>query len=75
MLVVEEILELLKDGKWRDLDEIMEKTRISKRKVEIVTSFLEKYGFIQLDKERGRAKLTLAMFTFFNQQIEPCSRL
>jgi len=35
LLVVEEILELLKDGKWRDLDEIMEKTRISKRKVEI----------------------------------------
>jgi len=65
--VVEEILESLEDGEWRDLDEIVEKTRISKLKVEIVTDFLEEYGFIQLDKERGRAKLTPAMLNFFNQ--------
>ena len=68
MLVVEQILESLKDGEWRDLDELVEKTRISKLKVEIVTGFLEKYGFIQLDKEQRRVKLTPAMFKFFNQQ-------
>ena len=67
MLVIEQILESLKDGEWRDLDEIVEKTRISKLKVEIVTGFLEEYGFIQLDKEGGRAKLTPAMLNFFNQ--------
>ena len=67
-----EILGLLKDGKWHDLNEIMEEFRLTRSGAETVTNFLAEYNFIQLDKERQRARLTPSALSFLKkiQQIE-----
>jgi len=70
--VMNEILGLLKDGKWHDLNEIMEEFRLTRSGAETVTNFLAEYNFIQLDKERQRARLTPSALSFLKkiQQIE-----
>jgi len=69
---IDETLRILKDGEWHDLNEITEKFRLTKSGAEIVTNFLEEYNFIQLDKERQRARITPPAFEFLEkiQQIE-----
>jgi len=70
--VIDEILGLLKDGEWHDLNEIMEKFRLTESRAETVTNFLAEYNFIQLDKERLRARITSPAFNFLKkiQRIE-----
>lgn len=72
MSAIDEILGLLKDGKWHGLNEIMEEFRITRFKAETITNFLAEYSFIQLDKERQRARLTPPALTFLKkiQRIE-----
>ena len=55
---IEEILELLKDGKWHDLNEIIEEARLTRSGAETITNFLAEYNFIQLDKERQKVRVT-----------------
>ena len=58
MSAIEEILELLKDGKWHDLNEIIKETRLTRSRLEKITNFLAEYNFIQLDKEAQKARVT-----------------
>ena len=69
---IDELLELLEDGKWHELNEIIEKSRLRKFKAEIITNFLAEYAFIQLDKERQKARLTPPELDFLKkiQRIE-----
>jgi len=67
VLVVDEILKLLEDGEWHDLNEIIEKSRLRKFKAEVITNFLAEYAFIQLDKERQRARLTPPALSFLEE--------
>jgi len=64
---IDELLELLEDGKWHGLNEIMEKSRLCKSKAETITDFLAEYDFIQLDKERQKAKLTRSALNFLKK--------
>jgi len=50
----------------------MEEIRLTRSEAETVTNFLAEYNFIQLDKERQRAKLTPPAFSFLKkiQRIE-----
>ena len=72
MSTVDEILWLLKDGEWHDLEEIAEKAEISKFKTEMVLSFLGEYDFIQINKDHKKVKLKPSILEFFNkiQRIE-----
>jgi hypothetical protein len=65
MSTIDEILWLLKDGEWHDLDEITEKA-------EMVVSFLGEYDFIQINKDLKKVKLKPSILEFFNeiQRIE-----
>lgn len=76
MLVIDEIMELLKDGKWHGMNEVTEKSRLSEFKAETVMSFLAEYDFIQLDKERRKARLTPPTLDFLEeiQRVEKQSR-
>ena len=76
VLVIDEILELLKDGKWHSMNEVMEKSRLSEFKAETVMSFLAEYNFIQLDRERKKARLTPPALDFLKeiQRVEEESR-
>ena len=54
---VNDILELLENGKWHDLEEIRTKIQLQDLDVTSVTKFLAKYNFIKVDKEGKKAKL------------------
>ena len=54
---VDDILKLLEDGRWHDLDEIGKKIQLRDPRVKSVTKFLAQYSFIELDKGEQKAKL------------------
>jgi DNA-binding IclR family transcriptional regulator len=72
MSTIDEILWLLKDGEWHELEEIAEKAEIPKVKAEMVVSFLGEYDFIQINEDQKRLKIKQAILKFFNeiQRIE-----
>ena len=57
MSQVEDILRLLKNGKWHDLEEIEKKIQLRDFNVTNITKFLSQYNFIKLDKEGKKVKL------------------
>jgi len=54
---VDDILKLLEDGRWHDLNEIEKKIQLHDLRVKSVTKFLAQYNFIELDKGGQKAKL------------------
>lgn len=72
MSFIDEILERLKEDKWHDLYQIMEKFQLNELKAEAVTNFLAEYNFVQLDKERSKVRLTPPALNFLTkiQRIE-----
>lgn len=58
MTVVDEVLELLKDGKWHDIEETIKRLRVDAIVVQRVAAFLAQYEFIQLDKNHRKVRLT-----------------
>ena len=72
MSAIDEILWLLKDGKWHKLEEITRNLALPKIKAELAVSFLAEYDFIQLNKTSRRAKLQPSTLEFVKeiQQLE-----
>jgi len=69
---IDEILWLLKDGKWHNLREIIKKCSSPESKVKMAISFLWEYDFIQLNENGRKTKLRPLMLKFINeiQRIE-----
>jgi predicted transcriptional regulator len=55
MLMV--ILELLSDGQWHKLEELLLKTDLNEQKFEKVTGFLSEYNFVKVDNKNKRVKI------------------
>ena len=51
------ILELLSDGKWHEIDELLVRVKLSEQKFREVTEFLDKYGFVEFDHENQKVKV------------------
>jgi len=64
---IDDILELLEDGKWHDVRETVKKSKLHESKVEVILSFLAEYKFITLNKEQQKAKLTTSMLKFLKE--------
>ncbi|UCE57532.1 MAG: hypothetical protein JSW19_04040 [Candidatus Bathyarchaeota archaeon] len=54
---VDDVLKLLENGDWHDLEEIEKKIQLPSLDTASVTDFLAQYDFIKLDKERKKAKI------------------
>jgi len=69
---IDEILEVLKDGKWHDLSEIVGKLRLHEFEFRTIMSFLAEYNFIDLDMQHQKLKLTYSVLNFLQkiQRIE-----
>ena len=65
--VIDEILWSLKDGKWHDLREIIEKCSLPQSKVKMAVSFLREYDFIQVNKNGRKAKLRPLILKFIDE--------
>jgi DNA-binding IclR family transcriptional regulator len=51
------ILEMLGDGKWHEIEELQLRLGLNERKVQEITTFLNKYDFVKIDKEHGKVKI------------------
>jgi DNA-binding IclR family transcriptional regulator len=67
LLLIDEILELLKNGEWHELKEIAEKTRLKDLKVELITTFLAEYDFLEFDKKCRRIRLSPQLRLFLKK--------
>lgn len=56
--IMDEILELLKDGVWHELWEVTERIRLSEENAIKALDFLAKYGWIEYNPEKKRARIT-----------------
>jgi len=59
MSAIDDILWLLKDGKWHDVQEVTKTVALPKAKAKTVISFLSEYDFIQLDENEDAKKIKL----------------
>jgi hypothetical protein len=57
MTTIDNILSLLKDGKWHNREEITEKIGLSETKTELALNFLREYNFIRFSNDIKKAKL------------------
>jgi len=64
---VDDILRLLKNGKWHDLKEIGKRIQLQDLDVASITKFLAQYNFIKLDKEGKKAKLDSSTQNFLKK--------
>lgn len=67
MSVIDDLLWLLKDGEWHDLQKIAEKVALSHAKTEVVFTFLAEYDFVQLNENAKEVKLQSPLLKFINK--------
>ena len=70
---LEQILRLVRDGQWHDIDEVTERIHLSELKTQIITEFLANYGFIELDRKNRKIRIShsLAKFLRMISSVEP----
>ncbi len=61
------IFDLLGDSKWHSLTEIAERTGLHEFKLEIITSFLVEYDFVELDKTKHQVRLAASVVDFLKK--------
>jgi len=64
---IDEILDVLKNGKWHDLKKISEETQLQGLKVELITNFLAEYDFIELNEKERKTRLTPQLLDFLRK--------
>ena len=56
--MIEEVVSFLEDGSWHALTEMKENLGLSEAKLLKVIRFLERFGFLDVDEEEKKVKLT-----------------
>jgi DNA-binding IclR family transcriptional regulator len=51
------ILEMLGDGKWHEVEELQLMLGLNEHEVQGITMFLNKYDFVEIDKEHRKVKI------------------
>jgi len=64
---IDEILDLLKNGRWHALKEISEKTLLHENKIELLTGFLAEFNFIELNTKEHKTRLTPSLLDFLKK--------
>ena len=64
LLAIDEMLWSLKDGKWHNLTEIIEKSSLPKPLTKMALNFLQEFNFIQIDEKEEKAKLSPPVLNF-----------
>ena len=51
------ILEILGDGKWHGIGELLQRLELNEHKFREITAFLNKYDFVKIDEKNRRVKI------------------
>lgn len=65
---IDNVIELLKDGKWHYLEELSQKTKLHEFKLAVLFDFLADYSFLKLDKTDRKAKLSKVFLEFLKKE-------
>jgi hypothetical protein len=74
MLVIDEVLMLLEDGKWHHPKEILDKSGLGEFKLSMVLKFLAEYNFIEVEERSGSVRGTPEVVQFL-EEIRRHSRI
>lgn len=66
-MTIAKILEMLNDGQWHTLEEIQQKTKITKEQTRQILQFLKEYNFITTDKTEEKIRLNKTVQKFLTQ--------
>lgn len=73
MPVVDQILDLLRNGEWHGVSELVDKSGVGERKVGLIVDFLRGFGFLESDARVGRVRLSPALLLFL-RRVEDLER-
>jgi DNA-binding IclR family transcriptional regulator len=51
------ILDILSDGKWHETEELLLRLELNEQKLQEVTTFLNNYDFVKVDRKSGKVKI------------------
>jgi DNA-binding IclR family transcriptional regulator len=61
------IISMLENGKWHNLKDIPQETKLNPSKIEHVTKFLEQYNFVKINQTTQKIKLNPPMSKFLKK--------
>lgn len=67
MSAVDEIFEILHNGDWHRLVEVAEKTHTEESKIELISSFLSAYDFVEYDRKTKLIRLSAGVQDFLDK--------
>jgi DNA-binding IclR family transcriptional regulator len=67
MQAIDKIFEVLHNGDWHKVTEVAEKTGTQESKIELISSFLSTYDFLEYDKRTQKIKLSTELQDFFEK--------
>lgn len=66
-----EVLEILSDGKWHELEEIRKEKDLSKGQVRQIMEFLNQYEFVKLDETMKKVRIEESAREFMGRKTIP----
>ena len=51
------MLDILSDGKWHGIEELLLRLELNEHKLQEVTTFLNNYDFVKIDKKNRKVKI------------------
>ena len=63
------VLEILGDGKWHGIEELLLSLKLSEDKFRELTSFLNAYSFVKVDEKHGRVKISSEFKKLLTQTV------
>lgn len=67
MQAIDKILDVLNNGDWHRIAEVAEETGTQESKIELISSFLSVYDFLEYDKETRKIKLSAELRGFLKK--------
>jgi len=64
---INEIVDLIKNGQWHTLEDIINKAKLPKLKTNKILEFLANYNFIHLDSRCKKAKVSPPLIKFLKE--------
>lgn len=67
MREIDEVVSLIGDGQWHDLEEIGTKSRLPKPVISKILEFLASYQFVDFDGQRKTVRITSSLSKFLKE--------
>jgi len=64
---INEVVDIIKNGQWHTLKDIINKAKLPKPKTHKILEFLANYNFIHLDSEHEKAKVSPSLMKFLKE--------